>query len=144
VNCKHRVTLLLGVKPAGPCKLFHAIGLLWMLTDWIFLPRCIYLLAELSQLPDAAADVAKELPLVATTASFQHYTQHVHLLETMCKQVTWLQLTDNLFLNLLSLAPIVSGHFIMCLFVTFTMIQGQCQPTKTQFFNFLYYDLSRK
>ena len=49
--------------------------------------RCICLLAELSQLPDAAADVAKELPLVVNAASFKHYTQHVHLLETMCKQV---------------------------------------------------------
>ncbi|KAK2178117.1 hypothetical protein NP493_558g01003 [Ridgeia piscesae] len=54
---------------------------------WELGDGCIYLLAELSQLPDAAADVAKELPLVATTASFQHYTQHVHLLETMCKQL---------------------------------------------------------
>lgn len=50
--------------------------------------RCVDLVAELSQNPKAQKEVISLIPLVAQAAHFKHYTQHLHLLETVCTQVT--------------------------------------------------------
>ena len=44
-------------------------------------------MAELSQINSLNQDLGKILPLLSKAASYQHYTQHVNLLETLCKQV---------------------------------------------------------
>lgn len=54
----------------------------WELTD-----GCIHLAAELSNNPDLSPLVAQTLPAIAKAVSFQHYPQHVVLLETLCKQL---------------------------------------------------------
>ena len=54
----------------------------WELTD-----GCIHLTAELSNNPDLSTVVAQLLPGVAKAVSFQHYPQHVVLLETLCRQL---------------------------------------------------------
>ncbi|XP_071164390.1 uncharacterized protein [Mytilus edulis] len=54
----------------------------WELTD-----GCIHLIAELSNNPSLSALVGQTLPAVAKAVSFQHYPQHVVLLETLCKQL---------------------------------------------------------
>lgn len=53
----------------------------------IILCRCVYLLAELSQIPEAVSSVATALPLVAEACRHRHYTQHMTFLETVCKQL---------------------------------------------------------
>lgn len=45
------------------------------------------LVAELSTNPKAHKEVISLIPLVAQTAHYKHYTQHLHLLETVCTQV---------------------------------------------------------
>lgn len=50
--------------------------------------RCVDFVAELSQNPKAQKEVISLIPLVAQAAHFKHYTQHLHLLETVCTQVT--------------------------------------------------------
>ena len=50
--------------------------------------RCVDLVAELSQNPKAQKEVFNLIPLMAQAAHFKHYTQHLHLLETVCTQVT--------------------------------------------------------
>ena len=50
--------------------------------------RCVDLVAELSQNTKAQKEVISLIPLVAQAAHFKHYTQHLHLLETVCTQVT--------------------------------------------------------
>ena len=50
--------------------------------------RCVDLVAELSQNPKAQKEVISLIPLVTQAAHFKHYTQHLHLLETVCTQVT--------------------------------------------------------
>ena len=45
------------------------------------------LVAELSQNPKAQKEVISLIPLIAQAAHFKHYTQHLHLLETVCTQV---------------------------------------------------------
>ena len=50
--------------------------------------RCVDLVAELSQNSKAQKEVISLIPLVAQAAHFKHYTQHLHLLETVCTQVT--------------------------------------------------------
>jgi hypothetical protein len=47
------------------------------------------LTAELSNNPDLSTVVAQLLPGVAKAVSFQHYPQHVVLLETLCRQVCY-------------------------------------------------------
>ena len=55
-------------------------------TDNTLLPySCVCLLGELAQ--HAQTDVATLLPQLLQAVSHQHYTQHVILLETLCKQV---------------------------------------------------------
>ena len=49
--------------------------------------RCIYLLGELAQIDKSANKVAQLLPLLAKATSHRQYTQHVHFLESFCKQV---------------------------------------------------------
>ena len=46
------------------------------------------LVAELSQNLKAQKEVISLMPLMAQAAHFKHYTQHLHLLETVCTQVT--------------------------------------------------------
>ena len=46
------------------------------------------LVAELSQNPKSQKEVISLIPLIAQAAHFKHYTQHLHLLETVCTQVT--------------------------------------------------------
>ena len=46
------------------------------------------LVAELSSNTKVVNDVLKVVPLMAKAAEYRHYTQHLHLLETVCKQVS--------------------------------------------------------
>ena len=48
---------------------------------------CVYLLSELSLVSEASQKVVSSLPLLAEAANRQHYTHHVVLLETVCKQL---------------------------------------------------------
>ena len=54
----------------------------------LYIFRCVDLVAELSQNPKAQKEVISLIPLIAQAAHFKHYTQHLHLLETVCTQVT--------------------------------------------------------
>ena len=45
------------------------------------------LVAELSSNTKILNETLKVVPLIAKAAEYRHYTQHVHLLETVCKQV---------------------------------------------------------
>lgn len=49
--------------------------------------RSLYLLTELSTIPEASKEVLKLLPLAAEACQVQHYSQHVVFLETVCKQL---------------------------------------------------------
>ena len=44
-------------------------------------------MGELSQVPEAAPEIGKLMPLLAKATTHRHYTQHLVLLETFCKQV---------------------------------------------------------
>lgn len=52
---------------------------------WEYGDGCIYLVAELSHVPCAQAEVIKILPLMSSSVRHKHYTAHVTLLETLCK-----------------------------------------------------------
>lgn len=54
---------------------------------WELADGCVHLIAELSSLPEMACLIAPLLSLVAKAASYQHYTQHLYLLETICKKL---------------------------------------------------------
>lgn len=54
----------------------------WEMTD-----GCIYVLAELAANKEALKPVTDCLPILAKAASFRHYSQHFHLLETLCCQI---------------------------------------------------------
>uniref|UniRef100_A0A1B6GJM3 TOG domain-containing protein n=1 Tax=Cuerna arida TaxID=1464854 RepID=A0A1B6GJM3_9HEMI len=54
---------------------------------WEKADGCVYLLGELSSIPEASKEVLKLLPLLANACQYQHYPQHVVLLETVCKQL---------------------------------------------------------
>jgi hypothetical protein len=47
----------------------------------------VYLLSELSQIPDLSHSVFTAVPLVAEACHYHHYTHHVMFLETVCKQL---------------------------------------------------------
>ena len=53
-------------------------------------PSCMDLVAELSTNPKAHKEVITLMPLIAEAAHYKHYTQHLHLLETVCTQVNQL------------------------------------------------------
>lgn len=53
-------------------------------------PSCMDLVAELSTNPKAHKEVITLMSLVAEAAHYKHYTQHLHLLETVCTQVNQL------------------------------------------------------
>jgi hypothetical protein len=52
---------------------------------WVF--RCVYLLSEISQIPELSRSVFTALPLVGEACQYRHYTHHVVFLETVCKQL---------------------------------------------------------
>ncbi|XP_069690165.1 uncharacterized protein [Periplaneta americana] len=54
---------------------------------WEMADGCVYLLSELSQIPDLARSVFTALPLVAEACHYRHYTHHIVFLETVCKQL---------------------------------------------------------
>ncbi|CAI9744392.1 XP_029652912.1uncharacterized protein LOC115226077 [Octopus vulgaris] len=54
---------------------------------WEYTDGCINLVAELASLPPMSSTVTQLLPFVANAASFRHYTQHLYLLETVCKRL---------------------------------------------------------
>lgn len=54
----------------------------WEVTD-----GCVYLLAELSLVPLASQRVVSCLPLLADAALKRHYTHHMIMTETICKQL---------------------------------------------------------
>ncbi|KAJ7369805.1 hypothetical protein OS493_036321 [Desmophyllum pertusum] len=54
---------------------------------WEKADGCVDLVAELSTNPKAHKEVISLIPLVAQTAHYKHYTQHLHLLETVCTQL---------------------------------------------------------
>ncbi|GAB1608917.1 uncharacterized protein LOC115226077, partial [Argonauta hians] len=54
---------------------------------WEFADGCINLVAELATLPSMGGAVEELLPLVASAAGYRHYTQHLYLLETVCKRL---------------------------------------------------------
>ena len=55
-----------------------------------FIPSfsCVDLVAELSGNPKTHKEVISLIPLVSQAAHHKHYTQHLHLMETVCTQVT--------------------------------------------------------
>ncbi|KAK7788464.1 hypothetical protein R5R35_012208 [Gryllus longicercus] len=54
---------------------------------WELADGCVYLLSELSQIPDTLRSVMNTLPLVAEACHYRHYTHHLVFLETVCKQL---------------------------------------------------------
>ena len=54
----------------------------WEMTD-----GCIYAMAELASNKSAAKLVIDCLPLLSKAASYRHYSQHFHLLETLCNKL---------------------------------------------------------
>ncbi|XP_023717328.1 uncharacterized protein LOC111869790 isoform X2 [Cryptotermes secundus] len=54
---------------------------------WEMADGCVYLLSELSQIPDLSHSVFTALPLVGEACQYRHYTHHVVFLETVCKQL---------------------------------------------------------
>lgn len=57
---------------------------------WERADGCVDLVAELSTNPKAHKEVITLLPLVAQAAHYKHYTQHLHLLETVCTQLPFI------------------------------------------------------
>ena len=49
--------------------------------------RCVYLLSELSQVPELSRSVFAALPLISEACHYRHYSHHVVFLETVCKQL---------------------------------------------------------
>lgn len=54
-----------------------------------FLNRCVHLVAELSQINELSVQICELLPLLHETVTHRHYTHHVCILESLCKQVIW-------------------------------------------------------
>ncbi|XP_022785332.1 uncharacterized protein LOC111325729 [Stylophora pistillata] len=57
---------------------------------WERADGCVDLVAELSTNSKAHKEVITLLPLVAQAAHYKHYTQHLHLLETVCTQLPFI------------------------------------------------------
>lgn len=57
----------------------------WEMTD-----GCIYAVAELAGVKAALKQVTDCIPLLAKAAAFRHYSQHFHLLETLCCQLPFI------------------------------------------------------
>ena len=51
----------------------------------------------MANLGNLSQQVGELLPLMAKAIHYQHYTQHVVLLETVCKQVSWVQQPTRAF-----------------------------------------------
>nr|CAD7395536.1 unnamed protein product [Timema poppensis] len=54
---------------------------------WEMADGCVYLLSELSQIPEMSRTVFNTLPLVAEACHHRHYTHHLVFIETVCKQL---------------------------------------------------------
>lgn len=54
---------------------------------WELADGCVYLLSEISQIPELSRPVFTALPLVGEACQYRHYTHHVVFLETVCKQL---------------------------------------------------------
>ncbi|XP_041353501.1 uncharacterized protein LOC121371570 [Gigantopelta aegis] len=54
---------------------------------WELADGCIHLVAELSPIRAVTQKLNPIFPLMAKACSYRHYTQHVYLLESMCKQL---------------------------------------------------------
>ncbi|KAH3854922.1 hypothetical protein DPMN_097483 [Dreissena polymorpha] len=54
---------------------------------WELADGCIQLVSDLCQLQKFAAKVAELLPLVAKAASYDHYTHHANMKETLCHRI---------------------------------------------------------
>lgn len=54
---------------------------------WELADGCVHLVAELSQINEVVAPVCEILPLVQKATNHKHYTHHVCLLESLCKQI---------------------------------------------------------
>ncbi|XP_054710418.1 uncharacterized protein LOC129220102 [Uloborus diversus] len=54
---------------------------------WELADGCIHLIGELSQIDELATHVCEMLPLLHEAVSHRHYTHHVCLLESLCKQL---------------------------------------------------------
>ncbi|GIX77823.1 uncharacterized protein CEXT_208401 [Caerostris extrusa] len=54
---------------------------------WELADGCVHLIAELAQVNDLTTHICEIIPLLHETAGFKHYTHHVVLLESLCKQL---------------------------------------------------------
>lgn len=54
---------------------------------WEYADGCVHLVAELSQINDLSAQICELLPLLHETVSHRHFTHHVCILESLCKQL---------------------------------------------------------
>ncbi|GBM98395.1 hypothetical protein AVEN_53774-1 [Araneus ventricosus] len=54
---------------------------------WELADGCVHLVAELSQINELTSHICEIIPLLHEAASFKHYTHHVCLLESLCKQL---------------------------------------------------------
>ena len=64
-----------------PCRRYIVLWIIF----WVF--SCVYLLSEISQIPELSRSVFTALPLVGEACQYRHYTHHVVFLETVCKQL---------------------------------------------------------
>lgn len=54
---------------------------------WELADGCVHLVAELAQIQEVQGKIMELLSLVAEAATYKHYTHHVCLLESLCKQL---------------------------------------------------------
>ncbi|GFY50792.1 uncharacterized protein TNIN_184751 [Trichonephila inaurata madagascariensis] len=54
---------------------------------WELADGCVHLVAELSQINELTSQICEIIPLLHEAATYKHYTHHVCLLESLCKQL---------------------------------------------------------
>jgi hypothetical protein len=80
MNLIGRKCIILTIHDLGTC-----LVVAFQVNSWDF--RCVYLLSELSQIPDLCRSVSAALPVMGEACHYHHYTHHIVFLETVCKQL---------------------------------------------------------
>ena len=117
--------------PYGYPELFYIYAYTWKLfkiykrslekSILFFSSSCVDLVAELSANPKAHKEVISLIPLLSHAAHYKHYTQHLHLLETVCTQVANLKMSAIIFNNKDILPLLYKYQYcLFCLLVIYT------------------------
>ncbi|GFU22070.1 uncharacterized protein NPIL_298861 [Nephila pilipes] len=125
---------------------------------WEFADGCVHLVVELSQINELTSHICEIIPLLHEAANYRHYTHHVCLLESLCKQLPnlckgigkqrfkqYLELfLDDIFYSLTCENILASSAGSQCLTLLSNMLGPNILRARIENFNPRYLELMDK